>query len=73
MDHLAVDLLQSHDEHRAVRLPQDGRPHLDDVVGPDGEEAAIERGVMELAQCDTIADEECPPEWWDLSEAPDLR
>ena len=30
---------------------------LDHVVGPDGEEEAIERGVMELAQRDAVADQ----------------
>jgi hypothetical protein len=46
-----------HDEHRAVRLSEDGRADLDDVVGADGEEEAIERGVVELAQRDAVADD----------------
>jgi hypothetical protein len=49
MDRLTVNLLEPHDEHRAVRFAQDGCANLDDVVGPDGEEEPIERGVMELA------------------------
>ena len=57
MDHLPVNLLQPHDEHRAVRFPQDRRPHLDDVVGPNGEEEPIERGVMQLAEGDAVADD----------------
>ena len=36
---------------------QNGRPHLDDVVGPNGEEEPIEPGVMELAQRDAVADD----------------
>ena len=57
MDLLAVDLLEPHDEHRTVRFLEDGRPHLDDVVGPDGEKEPIERGVMQLAQRDAVADD----------------
>ncbi len=57
MDLLPVDLLEAHDQHRAVRLLEDRRADLDDVVGPDGEEAAIERGVMEFAQRDAVADD----------------
>jgi hypothetical protein len=57
MDLLTVDLLEAHHEHRAVRFPQDGRAHLDDVVGPNGEEEPIERGVMQLAQGDAVADD----------------
>ena len=30
---LAVDLQKSHDEHRAIRLGEDGRAYFDDVVG----------------------------------------
>ena len=52
VDQLPMDLLQPRDEHRAVRFPEDRRSHLNDVVGPDGEEEPIERGVMELAQRD---------------------
>src|SRR3990172_10096787 len=57
VDLLTVDLLEAHDEHRAVRLGEDGWADLDDVVGPDGEEEAIEGGVMELAQGDAVADQ----------------
>ncbi len=57
MDELPVDLLQPHDEHRAVRFTQDRRPHLDDVVGPNGEEEPIERRVMQLAQRHAVADD----------------
>ncbi len=56
VDRLAVDLLEAHDEHRAVRFGEDGRADLDDVVGSDGEEEPIERGVVELAQGDAVAD-----------------
>ena len=52
-----MDLLEAHDEHRAVRLGEEGRADLDDVVGANGEEEAIERGVVELAQCDAVADD----------------
>ena len=52
-----MDLLQPDHEHRAVRFAQDGRPHLDDVVRPDGEEEPIKRGVMELAQGDAVPDD----------------
>ncbi len=57
MDLLPVDLLQSDHEHGAIRFQEDGRPHLDDVVGPNGEEEPIERGVMQLAQRDAVADD----------------
>lgn len=40
VDLLTVDLLEANDEHRPVRLAEDGRAYLNDVVGPDGEEAA---------------------------------
>ena len=53
---LAVDLLQPNDEHRTIRFGEDGRANLDDVVRPDGEEEAIECGVVELAQGDAVAD-----------------
>ena len=56
VDLLAVDLLEAHDEHRAVRFGEDGRADLDDIVGSDGEEEPIERGVMEFAQRDAVAD-----------------
>ena len=57
MDPLAVDLLKPDDEHGAVRFGEDRRTDLDDVVGSNGEEEAIERGVMELAQGDAVADD----------------
>ena len=54
---MPVDLLQPHDEHRAVRFLEDGRPHFDDVVGPNGEEEPIERRVMQLVERDAVADD----------------
>ena len=57
MDLLAVELLQAHDEHRAVRFQEHGRPDPDEVVGLDGKEEAIECGVMQLAEHDAVADE----------------
>jgi hypothetical protein len=36
MDLLTVNLLQPHDKHRAVRFPQDGGAHLDDVGVAEG-------------------------------------
>ncbi len=56
MDLLTVDLLEPHDEHGTVRFAEEGRADLDDVVGPDGEEEPIERGMVELAQRDAVAD-----------------
>ena len=50
-----MDLLQAHDKHRAVVLGEDRRLDLDHVVGPDREEEAVERGVVQLAQRDTVA------------------
>ena len=49
--------MEAHHEHRAVRLAEDRRADLDDVVRSDGEEEPIERGVMELAQRDAVADD----------------
>ena len=51
-----MDLLEAHDEHRAIRFREDGRADLDDVVRPNGEEESIECGVVELAQDDAVAD-----------------
>jgi hypothetical protein len=57
VDLLAVDLLEAHDQHRTVRFAEDGGAYLDDVVGPDRKEEAIERGVMKLAERDAVADD----------------
>ncbi len=57
MDQLPVDLLEPDREHRAVRFLEYGWAHLDDVVGPNGEEEPIERGVMQLAERDAIRDQ----------------
>ena len=55
MDLLAVDLVEADDEHRAVRLSEEGRADLDDAVRADGEEESIERGVM-LAREEVMRD-----------------
>ena len=48
-------LLQAHDEHWAVVLGEDRRLDLDYVVRTDGEEEAVERGVVQLAQRHAVA------------------
>jgi hypothetical protein len=48
-------LLQAHDKHWAVVLGEDRRLDLDYVVRTDGEEEAVERGVVQLAQRHTVA------------------
>lgn len=55
VDQLTVNLLQAHDEHRAISFRKDRWPDLDPVIRSNGEEEAVERGVMQLAQRDTIA------------------
>jgi hypothetical protein len=51
---LAVNLLETHNQHRSVRFGQDGRPYLDSILGRDGEEQAVECGVMQLAKGEAV-------------------
>jgi hypothetical protein len=49
LDRLIVHLLQTDQQHRPVVLFQNRLPDLDRVVGPNRQEEAVERGVVELA------------------------
>src|SRR3954463_2481757 len=57
MDSCPVDLLQSDDEHRAIGLGENRGAHFDRVVGPNREEEPIERGVVQLAERETVAND----------------
>ena len=48
-------LLQANDKHRAVVLGENRRLDLDQLVRTDGEEEAVERGVVQLAQRHAVA------------------
>src|ERR1035437_8541926 len=52
-----MHLLQTDQEHRPVRFFKDRSPDFDRVVGPDGQEKAVECGVMKLAEREAVADD----------------
>jgi len=57
VDLLEMNLLKTHDKHGAIHLDEDGRPHLDHVIGTDREEETVKRRVVKLAERDAIADD----------------
>jgi hypothetical protein len=62
VDLLAMDLLETDDEHRSIGFREDGRTDFDHVIRSNGEEETIERGVMQLAEGDAITHDWLAPE-----------
>ena len=54
MDQLAGDLLQAVTQHRAVDLFQNVAPDLDDTVRPYAKNVRVERGMVELAEGESV-------------------
>ena len=50
-------LFEPDDEHRPVRLLENRSPDFDRVVRPNGQEEAVEGGVMQLAQRQSVTDD----------------
>jgi hypothetical protein len=50
----AVKVLEAVAQHWSVALVKDVRTDLDDVIGSDAEDVGVERGVMDLAERETV-------------------
>jgi hypothetical protein len=61
MQSLSVEPLQTKLEHRPIRLVQDVRPQLDHEVRPHAEDVAVERGVVQLAESQSVRDDGLSP------------
>lgn len=49
-----MEPLHSMLQHRSVDFLQHVEAHLDVIVGIDADDVTIERGVMQLAQCEAV-------------------
>jgi hypothetical protein len=47
-------------EHRAVRVLENVSSDFDDTVRVDPDQASVERRMMEIAECDSVADGRSP-------------
>jgi hypothetical protein len=52
-----VYLFEPDQEHWAVGFLKNRPPHLDGVIGPNGQEEAVERGMMQLTKREAVADD----------------
>jgi hypothetical protein len=54
LDRPPVNLLQSVQQHRPVRLQEHRRFDLNPILGRDGKKVLVVRGVMDLAHCEAV-------------------
>ena len=58
---ISLELLETVAKHGAVDFVEDVLAHLDDQIGPDSDDVAVEGSVVQLAQCQPIRDNQFAP------------
>ena len=51
---MLITCLEPVPEHRTVDLVENVRAHLDMEVGADAQDVPVERGMVDLAECETV-------------------